>query len=58
MRLSDFWYNLPPEFLKKIGFNTARLSFTAKDLFILTPYKGIDPLLMGDFGYPNSRNIR
>ena len=48
-------YNLPPEFLKKIGFNTARLSFTAKDLFTLTPYKGIDPLLMGDFGYPNSR---
>lgn len=48
-------YNLPPALLKKIGFSTARVSFTAKDLFTLTKYKGIDPLLMGEFGYPNSR---
>ena len=48
-------YNLPLEWLEKIGFNSARLSFTAKDLFTITSYKGIDPLLMGEFGYPNSR---
>ena len=48
-------YNIPPAFLKKLRFSTARLSFTAKDLFTLTPYRGIDPLLMGEFGYPNSR---
>lgn len=48
-------YNVSPKLLSKIGFNTVRLSFTAKDLFTITKYKGIDPLLMGEFGYPNSR---
>lgn len=48
-------YNIPPKLLKKIGFNTARISMTAKDLFTITKYRGIDPLLMGEFGYPNSR---
>lgn len=48
-------YNLPPRLLKKINFSTARLSFTAKDLFTMSNYRGIDPLLMGEFGYPNSR---
>ena len=41
--------------LNKIGFSNARLSFTVKDLFTLTKYKGIDPALMGSLGYPNSR---
>jgi len=48
-------YNIPPRWLEKIGFSTARLSFTAKDLFTVSSYKGIDPSLMGEFGYPNSR---
>lgn len=48
-------YNIPPRWLEKIGFSTARLSFTAKDLFTVSSYKGIDPALMGGFGYPNSR---
>ena len=48
-------YNLKPEWLHKIGFSTARLSFTAKDLFTISSYSGIDPALMGSFGYPNSR---
>ena len=48
-------YNLKPEWLHKIGFSTARLSFTAKDLFTVSSYSGIDPALMGSFGYPNSR---
>lgn len=48
-------YNIDAELLNKIGVNNARLSFTVKDLFTLTKYKGIDPALMGGFGYPNSR---
>ena len=48
-------YNLKPEWLHKIGFSTARLSFTAKNLFTISSYSGIDPALMGSFGYPNSR---
>lgn len=32
-----------------------RLSFVVKDLFTLTKYDGIDPILMGEYGYPNSR---
>lgn len=48
-------YNLDSRLLSKIGFSSARLSFTAKDLFTVTGYKGIDPALMGAFGYPNSR---
>ena len=48
-------YNIKPEILSKIGFSTARISFTAKDLFTLSNYKGIDPVLMGSFGYPNTR---
>lgn len=48
-------YNIDSRLLSKIGFSNARLSFTAKDLFTLSSYKGIDPALMGSFGYPNSR---
>lgn len=48
-------YNVGSRLLSKIGFESARLSFTAKDLFTVTGYKGIDPSLMGSFGYPNSR---
>ena len=36
-------YNLKPEWLHKIGFSTARLSFTAKNLFTISSYSGIDP---------------
>lgn len=43
-------YNLKPEWLHKIGFSTARLSFTAKNLFTISSYSGIDPALMGSFG--------
>ena len=48
-------YNVDSKLLSKIGFSSARLSFTAKDLFTITGYKGVDPALMGSFGYPNSR---
>lgn len=48
-------YNVDSRLLSKIGFSSARLSFTAKDLFTITGYKGVDPALMGSFGYPNSR---
>lgn len=48
-------YNLDSHLLSKIGFSNARLSFTVKDLFTVSKYNGIDPTLMGNFGYPNSR---
>lgn len=48
-------YNFDSRLLSKIGFSNARLSFTAKDLFTLSRYRGIDPALMGSLGYPNSR---
>lgn len=48
-------YNLPPSLLSKIGIASARLSLTGSNLFTFTRYRGIDPSLMGKFGYPNSR---
>lgn len=48
-------YNIDSRLLSKIGLSNARLSFTAKDLFTLSSYKGIDPALMGSLGYPNTR---
>lgn len=48
-------YNLPPTILNKLGIASARLSLTGSNLFTFTRYRGIDPSLMGQFGYPNSR---
>ncbi|WP_421920214.1 SusC/RagA family TonB-linked outer membrane protein [Marinifilum sp.] len=56
LRYVTLGYNFPPELLKKIGFKTMRLSATANNLLTLTKYNGIDPALMGGFGYPNSSN--
>ncbi len=48
-------YNVPQQWLSTFGIGSARLSFTASNLFTLTNYKGIDPALMGTVGYPNTR---
>ncbi len=48
-------YNMPSSLLEKFGLSSARITFTAYNLFTLTKYKGIDPALMGRIGYPNSR---
>lgn len=48
-------YNLPSNFISKIGLSSARFTLTVRDLFILSPYSGIYPTLMGNFGYPNTR---
>lgn len=48
-------YNLPSKLLGSLGLESARITFTANNLFMLTAYKGIDPSLMGEMGYPNSR---
>lgn len=48
-------YNLPPQVLGALRLEIARITFTANNLFTLTAYKGIDPSLMGEIGYPNSR---
>ncbi len=48
-------YNLPNNWIKPIGLTNARISLTANNLFTITPYKGIDPSLMGSsMGYPNT----
>lgn len=49
-------YNIQPSLLSAIGFSTARISFTANNLFALSKYRGIDPSLMGSTGYPVSRS--
>ena len=50
-------YNFDAKLLSRIGFSTARISLSANNLFTISKYKGIDPALMGDFGYPNSRRF-
>lgn len=48
-------YNVPGEWLEKLNVTGLRLTLTANNLFTVTSYKGIDPALMGSFGYPTSR---
>ncbi len=50
-------YNFDPKLLSAIGFRTARVSLSSANLFTLSKYRGIDPALMGEFGYPNSRKF-
>ncbi len=50
-------YNLDTKLLSQIGFSTARVSLSASNLFTLSKYRGIDPALMGNFDYPNSRKF-
>lgn len=52
---SSLGYNMPTSVLKILRLESARITFTANNLFTLTAYKGIDPSLMGRVGYPNSR---
>ncbi len=56
LNLVTLGYNVDPKFAQKIGFKNIRVNATARNLFVLTKYNGIDPALMGKFGYPNSRN--
>lgn len=49
-------YNLPQTWLKRVSMKSARLYFTASNLFTLTGYKGFDPEL-GDYNYPPTRSF-
>ena len=58
-------YTLPKDLVKKIGFDRARLSFSAQNVITITKYKGLDPEFSNnnifergaDFGtFPNLRN--
>lgn len=49
-------YNLPQTWLKRVSMKSARLYFTASNLFTLTGYKGFDPEL-GDYSYPPTRSF-
>ncbi len=48
-------YNLPEKWLKHVFMKSARVYFTASNLFTLTGYKGFDPEL-GDYNYPPTRS--
>lgn len=48
-------YNLPENWLKHVFMKSARVYFTASNLFTLTGYKGFDPEL-GDYNYPPTRS--
>ncbi len=48
-------YDLPRNFIKKLGMQRCRFSINANNLFTWTKYKGIDPENNGIFGYPSSR---
>lgn len=57
LRLATFTlaYNLPEKWLKHVFMKSARVYFTASNLFTLTGYKGFDPEL-GDYNYPPTRS--
>ncbi len=48
-------YNLPQNWLSRISMKSARIYFTASNLFTVTGYKGFDPEL-GDYNYPPTRS--
>lgn len=49
-------YNLPSTLLNRISMKSARVYFTASNLFTITGYKGFDPEL-GDYNYPPTRSF-
>lgn len=49
-------YNLPQNWLSRIYMKSARVYFTASNLFTVTKYKGFDPE-MGDWNYPPTRSF-
>ena len=49
-------YTLPDNICRLISIKSARVSLSASNLFTLTPYRGIDPTLMGGWGYPTTRS--
>lgn len=50
-------YNLPAKWLKGFALSLARITLSTNNLFTITRYKGIDPSLMGRFGYPNTPEL-
>ncbi len=48
-------YNLPGNFIKKLGMQRCRLSIIANNVFTWTKYRGMDPENNGAFGYPSAR---
>lgn len=50
-------YNLPSTLLRGTTLSGARFTLSANNLFTITGYKGIDPSLLGNFGYPNTPEL-
>ncbi|MDO5036229.1 MAG: SusC/RagA family TonB-linked outer membrane protein [Porphyromonas sp.] len=50
-------YNVPSKWIQRTALNTARFTLSARNLFTITKYEGIDPSLNGSFGYPNTPEL-
>ena len=52
-------YNLPKKLLSKVGFiNSLRVHLSANNLFVITPYDGLDPETDAyEAAYPNARTF-
>lgn len=49
-------YNFNQSLLKRINVNSLRVYFTASNVFTVTGYKGVDPVV-GDYNYPPERSF-
>jgi len=50
-------YSFPKGLDKKIGISSARVYAAADNLFVITPYSGMDPEYDSKMGYPSSRTF-
>lgn len=48
-------YLFKTSFINKIGMESARINFNVRNVATFSKYKGIDPVLNGSLGYPNTR---
>ncbi|WP_158557167.1 SusC/RagA family TonB-linked outer membrane protein [Mucilaginibacter conchicola] len=50
-------YSLPTSWVKKISMKNLSINANAQNLFVITPYKGLDPEIQGFGGLPPVRTI-
>ncbi|MGQ1785535.1 SusC/RagA family TonB-linked outer membrane protein [Saccharicrinis sp. GN24d3] len=48
-------YLFKTDFVNRIGMQSARINFNVRNVASFSKYKGIDPVLNGELGYPNTR---
>ena len=59
IRLSNIYlsYNLPEQWINKIGIDDLRFSLSGQNLFVITKYKGIDPETRNFGGMPPAKIV-